>query len=354
GQHVCYPTIGCFDILPPFNNTGILPQDPGFIQTVFKLYTRQHDGAPQDITPTFHGDFNPGINTKIIIHGFLQDYSAPWLDRAAKELIRKDVMNVIVVGWGHGAGFPYSQAASNTRVIGAVVGQFVNTLLNTTSLQARKVHLIGHSLGAHVAGYAGNLIPDLGRITGLDPAQPNFIDTSTVVHLDKTDARYVDVIHTDGSTYNTFSGYGMLTAVGHADFYPNGGIHQPGCGGETYMDVMSNAFSNGVESAENHLGCSHDRACDLFIESINGPCSFISYPCSSKRDFDTGKCLDCGNRFCPRMGLDGARYRSKGTFYLQTNDRAPFCGEYYFNLYIQSRLPLSSVVIHGRHPRRIV
>lgn len=96
------------------------------------------------------------------------------------------------------------------------------------------VHIIGHSLGAHTAGYAGERIKvggniterthvhncnlhsndsifilsliqlfifqDLGRITGLDPAEPYFQGMPTHVRLDPTDAQLVDVIHTDGKS----------------------------------------------------------------------------------------------------------------------------------------------------------
>lgn len=60
------------------------------------------------------------------------------------------------------------------------------------------MHIVGHSLGAHTAGYAGSLVPGLGRITGLDPAEPFFQGMPAHVRLDPTDADLVDVIHTDG------------------------------------------------------------------------------------------------------------------------------------------------------------
>ena len=74
-------------------------------------------------------------------------------------------MNVISVDWGAGSGVPYSQAAANTRVVGAQVALMINYLLSR-GCSADQIHIIGHSLGAHTAGYAGNHIPGLGRITG--------------------------------------------------------------------------------------------------------------------------------------------------------------------------------------------
>lgn len=71
---------------------------------------------------------------------------------------------------------------------------------NKFGLDPADVHIIGHSLGAHTAGYAGQNIPGLGRITGLDPAGPYFQGMSTNVRLDPSDASFVDVIHTDVST----------------------------------------------------------------------------------------------------------------------------------------------------------
>lgn len=66
------------------------------------------------------------------------------------------------------------------------------------------VHLIGHSLGAHMSGHTGTYLKKiygltLPRITGLDPAEPYFNDTHPVTRLDTTDADFVDIIHTDDS-----------------------------------------------------------------------------------------------------------------------------------------------------------
>jgi pancreatic triacylglycerol lipase len=70
---------------------------------------------------------------------------------------------------------------------------------------------------------------------GLDPAEPHFSKTDPVVRLDPTDADFVDVIHTDAGPFIN-GGLGILQPVGHVDFYPNGGIEQPGC----REDVISN------------------------------------------------------------------------------------------------------------------
>ena len=51
------------------------------------------------------------------------------------------------------------------------------------------------------------------------------------MRLDTTDAEFVDVIHTNsGKIY--LGEVSMLEAIGHVDFYPNGGQEQPGCTGK--------------------------------------------------------------------------------------------------------------------------
>lgn len=39
--------------------------------------------------------------------------------------------------------------------------------------------------------------------SGLDPTEPYFQDTSASVHLDASDAAFVDIIHTDGLPFNS-------------------------------------------------------------------------------------------------------------------------------------------------------
>ena len=60
-------------------------------------------------------------------------------------------------------------------------------------------------------------------VSGLDPAAPYYTDRDPEVRLDPTDAKYVDVIHTNLPVIGTEQ------RVGHIDFFPNGGSVQPGC-----------------------------------------------------------------------------------------------------------------------------
>lgn len=71
-------------------------------------------------------------------------------------------------------------------------------------------------------------------LKGLDPAMPLFTDPDNNRKLDSSDAKFVQIIHTDSLQKGKFE------ATGHADFYVNGGMEQKGCP----RDNMSKLFKN--------------------------------------------------------------------------------------------------------------
>ncbi|CAF5228785.1 unnamed protein product, partial [Rotaria magnacalcarata] len=110
--------------------------------------------------------------------------------------------NVIFVDWSKTNHFPYTQATANTQMVGAEVSLLISELIANHGADPQLIHLIGHSLGAHAAGYAeSRIVPRVSRIMGLDPAGPYFEWTDPLVRLDPTDAQFVDVIHTDGQRH---------------------------------------------------------------------------------------------------------------------------------------------------------
>lgn len=68
--------------------------------------------------------------------------------------------------------------------------------------------------------------------------EPYFGGTDPMVRLDPTDARHVEVIHTNGESGLNF-GLGIQGAIGHVDIYPNGGKSQPGC-----KDLLGNLVTS--------------------------------------------------------------------------------------------------------------
>ena len=78
----------------------------------------------------------------------------------------QDDLNVVTVDWSHGNQMPYEQAVANTPVVAAVIRQLLGAMFAHGSNPAL-VHLIGHSLGAHISGYVGRNVSKLGRISGL-------------------------------------------------------------------------------------------------------------------------------------------------------------------------------------------
>lgn len=50
-----------------------------------------------------------------------------------------------------------------------------HSIFQKKGLKPEDVHIIGHSLGSHTAGYAGSATKNLGRITGQDKDLSHFI-----------------------------------------------------------------------------------------------------------------------------------------------------------------------------------
>lgn len=76
-------------------------------------------------------------------------------------------MNTICVDWSNGAALPnYVKASANTRLVGKQLSLLLSGLVEKNGLSLMNTHLIGFSLGAHIAGFAGADLGNLSRITG--------------------------------------------------------------------------------------------------------------------------------------------------------------------------------------------
>ncbi len=84
-----------------------------------------------------------------------------WFQVASKKF------NIIVVDWYEGSKqfLHYYHAASNTRVVGAIVAKWLQETVEQHQYSLDNIHCIGHSLGAQVCSFVGKMFP-LARITG--------------------------------------------------------------------------------------------------------------------------------------------------------------------------------------------
>jgi len=73
--------------------------------------------------------------------------------------------------------------------------------------------------------------------TGLDPTIFFYMGKNASRDLDKSDAHFVDILHTGAGIL------GQWGPNGHADFYINGGSSQPGCGSDTVFSKSSKFYS---------------------------------------------------------------------------------------------------------------
>lgn len=70
--------------------------------------------------------------------------------------------------------------------------------------------------------------------------------------------------------------------MGHLDFFPNGGQEQPGC---LSLTVPPPDWFYNASYFANIIACSHNRAIDLYADSLTSTCPFVAYECASYNNF---------------------------------------------------------------------
>ncbi|KAI1306032.1 Pancreatic lipase-related protein 2 [Halotydeus destructor] len=295
----------------PLRHLGYHPMNPEDIGTVFSLYDSSNVGAWKALVLDYLSLSNFSElrkdYTKIyfVTHGLKETISQLDYRNLTELLIQHDGgCAVILVNWQKGANIKTFQApnygislddfeeiahliyglpAVNAMVVGREVALVSHFLEFYKIIFRDRIHYIGYDLGAHVMHFAGQWFKHLvdrridvhgglrgrgriGRITGLDPLARNFQsygEPSNLPYLNSNDADFVDVIHTSAVVYDGTGNdilknrFGMSIAMGHVDFYPNGGDKQPSC-----TTLLSETFFR------TRNDCSHRRALYYFMASL--------------------------------------------------------------------------------------
>ncbi|KAM3875874.1 lipoprotein lipase [Diretmus argenteus] len=298
-------------------------------------------GQPESLTAC---TFNSTSKTFIVIHGWtVSGMYESWVAKLVTALYERErTANVIVVDWLSSAQNHYVVAAQNTKAVGREIARFIDWIEETTNIPLENLHLIGYSLGAHVAGFAGSHATNkVGRITGLDPAGPDFEGEHAHRRLSPDDAHFVDVLHTFTRGSLGLS-IGIQQPVGHVDIYPNGGSFQPGCNLRGALEKIANF---GIFAITDAVKCEHERSIHLFIDSLlNEQEAATAYRCGSNDMFDRGMCLNCRKKRCNTVGYDISKVRKARNVQMYTKTRAsmPFRVYHY-----QLKIHFSSKVNHS-------
>ncbi|XP_039285454.1 phospholipase A1 1 [Nilaparvata lugens] len=244
-------------------------------------------------------------STRVIIHGFQGGRNfSPSTDLRDAYFERGDY-NIIIVDYSTLVRIPcLNQIEWSPRFCAQCIAQMIEYLNeHPRGVPPDKLHLMGYSIGAHIAGLTANFVVNgkLGRITGLDPTIIFYMGNNATRDLDPNDAHFVDVIHTGAGVL------GQWGPNGHADFYVNGGTSQPGCLSTSIIRTLS---------------CDHTKVTPYFIESINSKKGFWAVSCANRVLYNLGLCTGPDAKYY-LMGED-ASPKLRGIFYLSTNANKPY------------------------------
>lgn len=291
--------------------TGILPKFDAYRDVEFELYTQRNPEAHQQVVidnaeSLAASTFNPLHPTRFLIHGCCTNGSSESIQYPRAGYMNQGDFNVFGVNWAKGANF-YPQIRSyekRMKDVGQTVAKFIYFLIREGGASMKDMGVIGHSAGAVTVSFCGAATNGtLPLQISLDPPKSLSYYLYGTLFPQRTDAKYVEVMHTAASETNMF----IHLPLGHADFYPNGGMLQPYC--DQYAEGQEKEY------------CNHMIAIAYFAESVQSEKGFWSKRCKKFEGVQEGKCDSDG--VYKRMGGEPID-TTGGVYYLETQDKFPF------------------------------
>ncbi|XP_005184212.2 vitellogenin-1 [Musca domestica] len=230
----------------------------------------------------------------------VEAYVERYRHRASKtEEQNPNTGNLVIIDLGDQLSNSKRFAMLDVEETGEKIAECIADLIEKCQVPSNVVHIVAHSVAAHVAGAAGeaferNTGEQFSRITALDPSKIYAEDSQCLTGLARGDAEFVDAIHTSAWSMGT------TRRVGDVDFFPNGPCR-------------------GVPGTTNVIEATM-RAVHLYAESVR-PGHEHNFPAVEDRSVESYKNYGCGKRVHMGLAVDK---KAKGDFILQVNEQRPF------------------------------
>ncbi|XP_011686541.1 PREDICTED: pancreatic triacylglycerol lipase-like [Wasmannia auropunctata] len=200
--------------------------------------------------------------TTVFFHGYRNNINVIPTSDIISAYCWRNISVIALLDWSLLGKGDLMLVGNRTPKIGRIVASTFNSL-NNKGYEMAKWHLVGHSMGAHIAGCVGTYSNfTFLHITGLDPGEgPFYSDLYKGCLINPKVAHFTDALYTDRG------GYATPINVGSLNVYANtGAAPQPGC----------------CSSQRNVHACSHIKAGQWYADIVRNETKYLAV-----------KCVDC-------------------------------------------------------------
>lgn len=122
----------------------------------YRLFTSESKDEGQLLTEQTVAttQINKALPTKLFIHGWTSSEKSYWYEPLREEYFKKGPHNIFYIDWSKAGNKDFFVSAANSKP----TGEFIADFLIASKIQLDNVHVVGHSLGSHVAGFVGKYV----------------------------------------------------------------------------------------------------------------------------------------------------------------------------------------------------